>query len=170
MLLHNQLGRAVSWEDYSWEPYGSCEVQDEHFAHMKAQGFPVDVAPVPPKQKAERAAAEMTSDAQTVEIEKLRKQVADSESVATEAKRAAEASDIRATSVRAEVEVAKDRVRVLEEENRAMRSDAGEYDKMVADLSGEVSRLKEQLQLELARQTLPKGQPQQQQQPDKSKR
>ena len=62
MLLHNQRGAEISWEDFSWAPYGACDVPDELVPLIKSTGFPVGVAPVPPKEKAARAAAEGTSN------------------------------------------------------------------------------------------------------------
>lgn len=154
MLLHNQRGAAVSWEahgrTYDWAPYGACDLPDDLVPLIKSEGFPVDVAPIPPKEKAERSAALMAESGAAATIEKLRSDLATAEARAQEAKAAAEASDIRATAVRAEADGAKERIRVLEEETRTLRTDATEYERMVADSSAEVVKLKEQLKLEQA--------------------
>lgn len=154
MLLHNQRGALVSWEahgrTYEWAPYGACELPDDLVPLIKSEGFPVDVAPVPPKEKAERTAALMVESDAAATIEKLRNDLANAEARAQEARAAAEASDIRATGVRAEADAAKERVRVLEEETRTLRSDSTEYERMVADSSAEVAKLREQLKLEQA--------------------
>jgi hypothetical protein len=155
MLLHNQRGASVSWEAngvvYEWAPYGACELPDAYVPLIKSEGFPVDVTPVPPKEKAERAAALATESDAAVEIESLRKAAATAEALAAEAKRAAEAADIRATAVREEADGAKERVRVLEEELRSLRADATEYESMIAAASAENAKLKEQLKLEHAK-------------------
>ncbi len=154
MLLHNQRGATVSWEAhgrvYEWAPYGACELPDDLVPLIKSEGFPVDVVPVPPKEKAERTAALMAESDAEATIEQLRKDLATASALAQESKAAAEASDIRASSVRDEADAAKERVRVLEEEVRTLRTDATEYERMVADASAEAVRLKEQLKLEQA--------------------
>jgi hypothetical protein len=155
MILHNQRGASVSWEangrEYKWDGYGACEVPDELVHHLKAQGFPVDTTPVPPREKAERAAAGLTEDAKTAEIERLGKELAGALALAGEAKRAAEAADIRATSARADADAANQDRLALEEQIRTLKSDTGEYEKMIAASSSEVTALKEQLRLELAK-------------------
>ncbi len=163
MLLYNQVSKPVEWEangvDYKWAPYGSCEVPDIYVPLLKLEGFPVDSVPIPPKEKAERAAAAMSEDAKEAEIQKLKKQLSDEEARAGESKRAAEAADLRATSAREHAEKAFEKVSALEEEIRTLRSDAAEYEKMIADQSSEIARLEETLQIELAKQTLGKPEP-----------
>lgn len=47
MLLHNQKKAPISWEAdgdvFTWDGYGSCDVPEKYLAHIKAQGFPVEI-------------------------------------------------------------------------------------------------------------------------------
>jgi hypothetical protein len=149
MLLHNQRGSRIAWEDggFEWEPYGACEVPDGIVDLIKSTGFPVDVAPVAPREKARRAAEQQSESELEAELEKAKKALLASEDAASQAKAAAEAADIRATQVRAEA----DRARVLDEEVRALRADATEFEKMLSDQSAEIGKLKEALALERAK-------------------
>lgn len=151
MILHNQKGASVSWEangrEYRWDPYGACEVPDELVPHLKAQGFPADVAPVPPKEKAERAAASLTDDAKTAEIEKLTKELSTAQALAGEAKRAAEAADLRATAARSEVDGLKDAVRAKDEQLRTAQTDVAEYERMLVETNTKNQDLADQLRL-----------------------
>lgn len=61
MLLHNQRGVAISWDDggyFKWEPFGSCEVPDELAELIKATGFPVGAAPAPESAPSKPAPSE----------------------------------------------------------------------------------------------------------------
>ncbi len=157
MLLHNQRGSRIAWEDggFEWEPYGACEVPDGLVPLIKSTGFPVDVAPVAPREKARRAAeqqseSELESELEA-ELEKAKRALLASEDATTQAKAAAQAADIRATQVRADADQAIERVRVLDEEVRALRADAAEFEKMFSDQSAEIGKLKEMLALEHAK-------------------
>lgn len=153
MLLHNQRGSRISWEDggFSWEPYGACEVPDALVPLIKSTGFPVDVAPVAPREKARRAAEQLSESELEAEIEKAKKALLASEDAAGQAKAAAEAADIRAAQVRVEADQAIERTRVLEEEVRTLRADASEFEKMLSDQSTEIGKLKEALAIEHAK-------------------
>jgi hypothetical protein len=153
MLLHNQRGSRIAWEDggFEWEPYGACEVPDGIVDLIKSTGFPVDVAPVAPREKARRAAEQQSESELEAELEKAKKALLASEDAASQAKAAAEAADIRATQVRAEADQAIERARVLDEEVRALRADATEFEKMLSDQSAEIGKLKEALALERAK-------------------
>lgn len=149
MLLHNQRGAPISWEAhgriYRWEPYGACELPDDLVPLLKGQGFPVDVTPVPAKAKAEQAAVVLSDDAKTQEITRLRKELADAEARAAEAKQAAEAADLRGTAARADADAVQETVRVQDEQIRTLRRDADEYQKLLAEAGQEAARLREQL-------------------------
>ncbi len=149
MLLHSQRGAPLSWEAngvvYEWAPYGACELPDNLVPLIKSEGFPVDVAPVPPKEKADRAAALATESEAAAALEHARKDLDMANARAQEAKSAAEAADLRATALRADLDAATERNRVLEEEVRSLRADATEYEGMINASSKEVAKLKEQL-------------------------
>lgn len=155
MLLHNQRGAVISYEFrrkvYTWDAYGACEVPDELLEFLRLEGFPVDTSPVPPREKAERAAALITDDAKTAEIEKLRKDLADAEARFGEAKRSAETAELRATAARTDADDLEDKVRGLEEQVRALKSDASVYEKMIADQTAEITNLKNALKIESAK-------------------
>ena len=158
MLLHNQRGAAITWDgevEYKWEPYGACEVPDVLVPLIKSTGFPVDVAPVPPKEKAERAAALTTEAESALELERVRQALASAEARAVEAKAAAEAADIRATAVRAEADAIKEELRVRTEELRSARSDAAGFEKLIVEKTAELAKLKEQLKVEQAKHAAP---------------
>lgn len=149
MLLHNQRGAPVSWEAngvvYEWAPYGACELPDNLVPLIKSEGFPVDVAPVPPKEKADRAAALATESETVAALERARKEADLADGRAREAKAAAEAADVRATGIRAELDSANEKCRVLEEQVRSLRADATEYEGMLSASSKEIAALKERL-------------------------
>jgi hypothetical protein len=162
MLLHNQRGSRITWEDggFEWEPYGACEVPDALVPLIKSTGFPVDVAPVAPREKARRAAEQHSESASEVEIEAAKKALLAAEDAANQAKCATEAADIRAAQVRVEADQAIERARVLDEEVRVLRADAPVFEKMIADQAAEIAKLKESLALEQATkpdQTKPKS-------------
>jgi hypothetical protein len=155
MLLHNQRGAAISWEAngqvYAWAPYGACELPDVYVPLIKSQGFPVDVVPVPPKEKAERHAALATEAEAAQEAGKLRKALESAEALVLESKSAAEAADIRAADVRAELEKVTELLRTREEELRVSRGEAAECGKLLTEATAEIAKLKEQLALEQAK-------------------
>lgn len=152
MLLHNQLNAPISWEAlgavYSWEPYGALELPDELVPLIRSEGFPVDVAPVPPREKSGRAAAEAAAHATESETAKAlaaaREQVNEAEERARVAKAAAEAADLRAAGLRGELDGANSQILALNEEVRTLRADAGEYEKMLSEQSTELAKLKGQ--------------------------
>ncbi|UOF77389.1 hypothetical protein [Caudoviricetes sp.] len=151
MLLHNQRNAVISWEadgrEYTWQPYGACDLPDVFVPLIRAQGFPVDVVPVPPKEKAERAAAEQTDSEMALALEAARKETAAATVLVTEAKAAAEAADQRAATVRAELDAANERVRVLEEELRSVRGDSAAYEKLLSESAAKISKLEEELKI-----------------------
>lgn len=151
MILHNQRGASVSWEAdgtvYKWEPYGACELPDNLVPLIKSEGFPVDVTSVTPKERAQIAAS-LASDSEVEQaLEQTRKSLALAETRLLEAKSAAEAADLRAGALRTELDAASERLRVSEQELQSLRSDSGEYEKMVADGQGEIARLKERVKV-----------------------
>lgn len=160
MLLHNQRGATVSWEAngqvYEWAPYGACELPDNLVPLIKSEGFPVDVAPVPPKAKAERAAALATESEAALALQRAQKDLADALDVAQEARAAAAAADVRATAVREEADAAKERVLALEEEVRTLRSDAAAFEKLIAESSAKVAKLEAQLKVDAQAKSAPK--------------
>lgn len=155
MLLHNQRGASVSWEAngqvFSWEPYGSCEIPDELVEHIKSEGFPVAVTPVAPKERAERAAAEVSESQQASELVRLRKELEQTKAQLRDALATAESSDQRANAARADADGAAARVQTLEQEAAALRKDAVAFEKLLAESGAELERLKGQLKLEQAK-------------------
>ena len=155
MLLHNQRGASVSWEAsgrvFEWEPYGSCEIPDELVPHIKAEGFPVSVSPVAPKERAERAAAEASESQQAAELVRLRKELEQAKTQLRDALATAEASDRRANAAQADADGAAVRIRTLEQEATGLRKDAAEYDRLLAESGAAIDKLKEQLKLEQAK-------------------
>lgn len=151
MLLHNQRSAAVSWEalghTYAWEPYGACEVPDHLVPLLKSEGFPVSTTPVPPKEKAERAAAAATEDEKAALIDKLKRELVAEKALVKEAQSATEAAEQRAASARKEADVLAEKLRASEEQLRVSKSDAEGFAKLLDESNGENEKLKQQLKV-----------------------
>lgn len=159
MLLHNQRGAAISWDgdvEYKWEPYGACDVPDELVPLIRATGFPVDVAPVAPREKARRAVEAASESEQTTALEAAKAALASAVDATGEAKAAAAAADARATEARKDADQFKERVRVLEEEARTLRGSATDLETLVSEKSREIGKLKQELALALTQAQPPK--------------
>lgn len=161
MLLHNQRGAPLSWEangkTYEWEPYGACEVPDELVTHIKSEGFPVGIAPVAPKERADRAAAQATEAETSVALDKARKELGLVSTKLQDAVATAEAADVRASKAQTEADAAVAKGRALEEEARSLRKDAAEYEDLLSKSAAEIAKLKEQLKTESAKAGSPKS-------------
>lgn len=148
MLLHNQRKGTLRWEAagtvYEWEPYGDCEVPDKFLPHLRAQGFPVDVSPVPPESKAKQAFDEERALREQSEIRKLQERLAEAEARAAEACRAAEAAEIRAERSGEVLDTAEAKLKAVTDENHRLKSDAETYEKMLAEANAKVEQLEKQ--------------------------
>jgi hypothetical protein len=154
MKLHNQKGAAISWEalgvTYEWAPYGACDVPDKLVPLLRSEGFPVDVTPVPPKEKAARAAAEQTEEAKDAEIARLAKALSSAEALVVEARAATEAAESRATAADNEAKLNAATVAELQDRVATLQRDADEFQQLLLDASKEKTQLREQLNLATA--------------------
>lgn len=99
MLLYNQRREPLTWDArgkvYTWEPFGTCEVPDDLFPHIKAQKVPVDLAPVAPEIKAATVVDEQRSAARADEVLQLKEALRLAKADAASARQAAEDAESR---------------------------------------------------------------------------
>lgn len=143
MILHNQIGKPVEFsalgKTYTWEGFGSCDVPEELAEHIKLEGLPIDVAPVPPKVKADIAfEAEMSKERADV-VKKLKKELEAAKAESSEAKSATEAAEKRAKEAEDKAAEAVERIKLLEDQLRQAKSEAAEFEKMATEAKKEAA-------------------------------
>jgi hypothetical protein len=150
MLLHNQTSKSIQWEadgaTYKWDPHGSCEVPDRWRANLRDQGFPVDVTPVTPQQRAEQSATAEREAAARSELVKLQGKLADAEARASAATKEAETAQSREEKAHADLKKEKARAATLEEQLAIAKKDVAECEQLFADESAKRETLEKQLQ------------------------
>ena len=149
MLTYNQKGFPIEWEalgqTYKWDPYGSCEVPEKLFEHIKLERLPIALTPVPPKVKADESVAKEQAAAQADTVRQLKGQLELAQAKAKEAASAVEAAEKRAAHAAGASSELTSRVKLLEEQLRQAQSDAGEFEKMAAEAQAESAELRKQL-------------------------
>ena len=148
MLLHNQKGHAFTWSadgvEYSFGPYGSCEVPDRWLPHMRAQGIPVDIAPIPPKVKVDAATEAERVALESSKIVQLQKSLADAEARADESLRSAEAAMSREGALKEQMAKRDADNATLTQQVDALTSDAAEYEKMLTEAAQKIKALEDE--------------------------
>lgn len=147
MILYNQIGKPVEFsalgKTYTWEGFGSCDVPEELFEHIKLEKLPIGLAPVPPKVKADIAFEAEMSKERSDAVRKLKNELETAHAEAAEFKAAIEAAEKRAKEAEDKAAEVAGQLKVLDDQLRQAKSDAAQFEEMAKAAKKEAAKAAE---------------------------